>query len=122
MSLCEGNSEERGYMRVICVALVACLIGALVWTILPAKAAFECGTFEGNCSCRSSSGAEPKGKNAPPVPQQTPEPAPVPEDAPTGEGLPATPGAAGTPGPAGCAPGSELLGGKCVRYYATCRT
>src|SRR5262245_29014684 len=64
----KGLRTDGGVMRVICVALFACLFGALVSAILPAQAAFECGTFDGKFTCRSSSGGAPQGKNAPPVP------------------------------------------------------
>jgi hypothetical protein len=112
--------------RWIAFALLSCcLYGLLAAAFLPAHAAFECGNFDGKFTCRAGSGEAPRGKNAPPVPSQ-PAPESVPQAAPSGEGqLPASPdgsgGTAVTPGPAGCAPGSELLGGKCVRYYAACR-
>jgi hypothetical protein len=110
-------------MRLICVSLFVASLCLLVEGLAPANAAFECGTFDGKFSCRSSPGAAPMGKNAPPTP--APEAAPQ-ETVPSGEGqLPpggeTGGGTAVTPGPAGCPPSSELLGGKCVRYYATCR-
>lgn len=112
-------------MRLICVALLVALLCLLVEGFTPAKAAFECGTFDGKFTCRSSSGAAPQGKNAPVVPSTEPPPAETP---PGGEGqLPPPPGGetgggtSVTPGPAGCPPSTELLGGKCVHYTATCR-
>ena len=112
-------------MRLICVSLFVVSLCLLVEGFAPANAAFECGTFDGKFSCRSSSGAAPHGKNAPPPGTESPPPAETP---PSGDGqLPPPPGGetgggtSVTPGPAGCPPSTELLGGKCVRYYATCR-
>ena len=112
-------------MRLICVSLFVASLCLLVEGFAPANAAFECGTFDGKFSCRASGGAAPMGKNAPPPGTQSPPPAETP---PSGDGqLPPPPGGetgggtSVTPGPAGCPPSSELLGGKCVRYYATCR-
>lgn len=111
-------------MRLICVSLFVASLCLLVESVAPANAAFECGTFDGKFSCRSSPGAAPHGKNAPPPGTESPPPTETP---PSGEGqLPPSgtapnAGSGVTPGPAGCPPSSELLGGKCVRYSATCR-
>ena len=61
---------------------------------------------------------------SPPPGTESPPPSETP---PSGEGQLPPPGAAPdagsgvTPGPGGCPPSSELLGGKCVHYTATCR-
>jgi len=115
-------------MRLICVALFVTSLCLLVDGFAPANAAFECGTYDGKFTCRNTSGGAQRGKNAAPAPgapEVTPESTPAPEAFPSGEGqLPpgAESGGSGVaPGPGGCPPSSELLGGKCVRYTATCR-
>ena len=149
-----------------------------------ARAAFECGVFDGKFQCRAAPGAAPQGKNASPgVNSATPE-APPPAQAPTdgswqssttpppdagqsnqggswwgrkqetvnpgehscppGYRVLATPGPngyceppagtaeatstgcqrgmVGTPPNCHCPKNSDLLGGNCVHYTATCRT
>jgi len=113
-------------MRLICVALCVASLGLLVEAFAPANAAFECGTFDGKFSCRNTSGGVQRGKAATPgVGETAPEPTPAPDALPSGEGQLPPGGESGgsgvTPGPGGCPPSSELLGGKCVRYSATCR-
>ncbi|HEY8277512.1 MAG TPA: hypothetical protein VIG52_11075 [Methyloceanibacter sp.] len=115
-------------MRLICVALFVASLCLLVKGFAPANAAFECGTFDGKFSCRNTSGGVQRGKAATPGAGEAPPAAsePAPETLPSGEGgLPPpgadTGGSGVTPGPGGCPPSSELLGGKCVRYSATCR-
>ncbi len=114
-------------MRLICVSLFLASLCLLVEGFAPANAAFECGTFDGKFTCRNTSTGVQRGKNAAPGGGEPPPAAePAPEALPSGEGqLPPGPATGGgtsvTPGPAGCPPSTELLGGKCVRYYATCR-
>jgi hypothetical protein len=124
--LCHYVDEFRGtgFMRLICVALFVASLCLLVEGFAPANAALECGTFDGKFSCRNTSGGVQRGKNAPPGGENAPE-APA-ETPPSGEGQLPPPGAESggsgiAPGPGGCPQSSELLGGKCVRYNATCR-
>jgi hypothetical protein len=104
------------------------------------RVAIECGTFEGQYTCRFVRGGAQHGKNAPPV---QPAPPPTPESTPADPyATPAAPGTwstesnpsgaapapdpnacqggmIGTPPNCRCPPSSELLGGNCVRYTAS---
>jgi hypothetical protein len=102
------------------------------------RVAIECGTFDGQYTCRFVRGGAQHGKNAPVVQPATP---PTPENAP-GDPYAAPPapgpwsteanpsgaapdpnacrgGMIGTPPNCRCPPSSELLGGNCVRYTAS---
>lgn len=105
------------------------------------QAGIECGTFDGQYTCRYVRGGTQHGKNAPIVPAPRSEPTPdgLPSDqyatppTPGTWSTEATPnampdagsgcqgGMVGTPPNCRCPPSSELLGGNCVRYTAlTC--
>jgi hypothetical protein len=102
------------------------------------QAGFECGTFDGQYTCRFVPGGQQVGKNAPIAPgpaRQDPAPGsltgeqystpPAPGTWST-EATPGTDGGSGcqngmigTPPNCRCPPNSELLGGNCVRYTAS---
>jgi hypothetical protein len=100
-------------------------------------AAIECGTFEGQYTCRFVRGGQQFGKNAPTVaPPPNAQPAPSypyneppagspwtteanPSGAPAPDGGACRGGMIGTPPDCRCPPSSELLGGNCVRYTAS---
>jgi hypothetical protein len=101
------------------------------------QAGIECGTFEGQYTCRFVRGGQQFGKNAPMVaPPPSAQPAPAepynvppagspwttdanPSGAPDASGSGCTGGMVGTPPNCRCPPNSELLGGNCVRYTAS---
>jgi hypothetical protein len=100
------------------------------------QAGIECGTFEGQYTCRFVRGGQQFGKNAPtvaPAPSTQPAPDPYnvpaagspwtseanPSGAPAPDGGACTGGMIGTPPNCRCPPSSELLGGNCVRYTAS---
>lgn len=98
------------------------------------QAGIECGTFDGEYTCRYVRGGRQFGKNAPPVPNAvSQEPVPFEQSAPAPSGTwstEATPGSpdngsgckygmVGTPPNCTCPPNTELLGGNCVRYTAS---
>ena len=112
-------------------------------------AAWVCGTFDGKWGCRSATGGVQHGKNAMPgvqtpevVPQEAVQPgehscppgyrvlaAPnasggycePPEGASEATNMGCERGMVGTPPSCHCPKNSELLGGNCVHYTATCR-
>jgi hypothetical protein len=101
------------------------------------RAGIECGTFEGQYTCRYVRGGQQFGKNAPTVaPGPGAQPAPSdpsnvppagspwtteanPSSAPAPDGGACSGGMIGTPPNCRCPPSSELLGGNCVRYTAS---
>jgi hypothetical protein len=109
------------------------------------EAIFECGMFDGGFKCKQSSGAKAFGKNstpgAPARSDDTPEG--IPDGSEQAVPNPSTPGAGnagqgtwettpnatstacqngmvGSPPNCHCPKNSELLGGNCVHYTATC--
>ena len=133
-------------MRLLCAFVLAAVLSLLPSTFGGDRAAAKivCGTFDGKFGCRNESGAGAQfGKNATPGARvggsnDSPEGMTGEQDATdpaagagnTGQGTAGgTPGAAdttcqhgmvGTPPNCGCPKNSELLGGNCVHYTATC--
>jgi hypothetical protein len=98
----------------------------------------ECGTFDGQYTCRHVPGGRQFGKNAGPNPatgksapdSATPEPYTAPpasgtwsteatQGEPPADAAACKYGMVGTPPNCRCPPNSELLGGNCVRYTAS---
>ena len=131
-------------MRLLCAFVLAAFLSVLPLALGGdnASAGIVCGTFDGKFSCRSESKAGAQfGKNATPGARiETPDDSPAgitgeqnPTDPAAGPGTgqgtwEATPDAAttcqhgmvGTPPDCHCPKNSELLGGNCVHYSATC--
>jgi hypothetical protein len=87
-------------------------------------AKFVCGTFDGKYSCRYEQGIVPSGKDSFPKPRSQAAPSDGGQAPPEyGNTLTAPAPATESPPSSGgkCPKNSELLGGSCVRYSATCR-
>ena len=138
------------FLLVTCLCLLSCAFGATAIaqplrqsdgfarrSVL--EAAYRCGMFEGSFGCRQVPGNVDHGKNATPgvanPPEETPQAAPgepgalppvgpagqVPQGGVVGQETGCQGGMVGTPPNCACPKNSELLGGNCVHYTATCR-
>jgi hypothetical protein len=123
-------------MRLLCAFAIAAVLSLTLLAIdsTPLQAKIVCGNFGQGFTCKTESGANQFGKNAPQVAAPE-ESEPPPETAPpdgswqgttvpteSGQAPDATAcqnGMVGTPPNCRCPPNSELLGGNCVHYTAS---
>jgi hypothetical protein len=145
-----GRSLDGEFMRILPALLLVASFCALPLMMGADRAAaiFSCGMFDGKFTCKATTGGVSHGKNATPGERETPDsvqeavqpgehacpPGFKVLDTPNASGSYCEPpagepettnagcehGMVGTPPSCHCPQNSELLGGNCVHYKATC--